>query len=393
MRLIAPVFFITLLFTAFACKPRNAERHNNKNNDTVDTIINKEIENPYDTFSYSAYHEIACFLAGRLPDEKPQLLYKYFKKSAWINYSTQFSATWVGYDKVVISEVQKWSNQNLSYGDTIFYPFSGPDYNYLNAMFPEASYSVMIGLEKTGSIPQPDTIASDSLKSYLASINKSLYFNLKLSFFRTKSMKSELNSEMINGTIPLIMLFLNRHGKQIINIHPVEINENGELQLVRSESEFAYDFRKEFEYGVEFVYRDTGDTKIKKLVYLSIDLSNSGLNTEAKVKFVNSMAANNTVFMKAASYLCFIGAFTTIRDIVLNNAKQIITDPSGMPYIALKQKWNIDLFGEYTGPINLFQGYKQAELKLDIDSLKPGKLPFIFGYHPSHWCMIVAKRK
>lgn len=391
MKIIIPFFIVLLILTVVSCKPRTPKR--DLKNDTLSKNDTGLIKNPYDTFSYGAYDEIACFLAGKLPQGKPEYLYKHFKKDSWKNYSVQFSATWEGYRKSVISEVQQWSGEHLQYGDTIFYPFSGPDFNYLNAMFPKASYAVMIGLEKTGSIPEPDTISGDSITKYLASVNKALYFNLKLSFFRTKSMRNELDNDMVNGTIPLIMLFMNRHGKYIVNINPIEVNAKGELQVTDTANEFAYNFRKKFDYGVEFVYRDSGDVTLKKLVYLSLDLSNDGLDTDAKKTFVSSMAHRNTVFMKAASYLCFIGAFTNIRDAILNNAAQIVTDPSGMPYIHLRKKWNVDLYGEYTGPINLFKGFKQPELKADIDSLKPGKLPFIFGYHPSHWCMVVARRK
>jgi len=392
MRYLSPFFILLIVLTGFSCKQRNKTEKNSNLTEPCKTNTEQLQTNPYDTFSYTAYNDIACFIAGNQLHNKESFLSSYFDNKHWKNYATQFSSNWNTYNNSVISVIQQWSNEHLVYGDTIFYPFSGPDYNYLNAFFPEANYAVLIGLESAGSIPEPDTVTTDSLANYLDAIHNSIYFNLKVSYFRTKSMKNELNSVSLNGTIPIIMLFLNRHGKEILNIHPVEIDGLGNIINTAPDLEFVHDFHKEFDNGVVFTYRDTTDSTIKKLVYFSMDLSNTGLK-DGNLKLVENVSKNNTVFLKAASYLCFQNMFTTVKSAILNNASQIITDPSGMPYMNLRDTWDVTLHGEYSGPIALFSGRKQDELRHDIDSLKPARLPFKFGYHPVHWCMIVANRK
>jgi len=393
MRYITSILILLIIFTTFSCKPRNKRGINNKLQDTCKNVAEQFQTNPYDTFSYTAYNDIACFIAGNQQYNKESFLSAYFDDKHWKNYALQFTSKWTTYNNSVISVIQQWSSEHLVYGDTIFYPFSGPDYNYLNSFFPQANYAVLIGLESAGSIPEPDTVPTDSLANYLDAIQNSIYFNLKVSFFRTKSMKNELNSVTLNGTIPIIMLFLNRHGKEILNIHPVELDGLGNIINTSPDLEFIHDFHKEFDNGVVFIYRDTTDSTIKKLVYFSMDLSNTGMKDGRNLKLVENISKNNTVFLKAASYLCFQNMFTKVKATILNNASQIITDPSGMPYIDLRKTWDVTLHGEYSGPIALFADRKQEELRNDIDSLKPARLPFKFGYHPVHWCMIVANRK
>jgi hypothetical protein len=112
-----------------------------------------------------------------------------------------------------------------------------------------------------------------------------------------------------------------------------------------------------------------------------------------ELQFITNYTKNNTVYLKAASYLCFRDTFSKIRNIILDNASQVVTDPSGIPYKYLKSKFDVKLYGEYNGPIKLFAERNQPDLKQAIDSIKPGRLPFKYGYHPTHWCIMVATKR
>ena len=117
-----------------------------------------------------------------------------------------------------------------------------------------------MGLENVGDIPDLNDIEKYGTKSYLSNIQQAIKHNLNLSFFQTNSMKVALNADIINGTIPIIMYFLNRHDKVIVNINPVTINEQGDISVENPDEEFAYNYNKKFNNGVEFVYREK-DTK------------------------------------------------------------------------------------------------------------------------------------
>ena len=75
----------------------------------------------------------------------------------------------------------------------MFYMFSGPDYLYADAFFPEASTYVLSGLEPVGQVPEVSqacrrTRSAADLRELQGSLNSVLSF----SFFITKKMKTEL---------------------------------------------------------------------------------------------------------------------------------------------------------------------------------------------------------
>lgn len=380
---------ISLVVIVLSCKNPTST---NKNQDTtpIDTIV--EVVMPYDTFSYSAYDEIACFLAGVEYKDTSILLSSQFASKEWIKYSKDFSANWNKFDSTVLREVRVWSNENLTHTDSMFYPFSGPDFNYLDAMFPNTRYSVLIGLEKTGSIPDIASYCEDSTKSFLLQLQNSLYYNLEFSFFRTKGMAKELNSELLDGTIPLIMLFIKRHNFEILNIYPVEINKQGILYADTIQI-YAKDYKKDFKNGVAFIYKNNSDTLTRQLVYLSKDISNGALDTIIFDSFCTNYITGHTCFLKAASYLCHIPEFTIIRDQLLEKSAQIVTDPSGMPYRHFDNTWDVNLHGNYVEPIKLFHGRMQPDLRDTCINRNCKNLPFRFGYHYTQWCLIDAHKK
>ena len=115
-------------------------------------------------------------------------------------------------------------------GKTLFYPFSGPDILHGNCLFPNADTTIMIGLEPVGSAPFLQKNTSDTLSTYFRSVNSSLYAILNFSFFRTAAMKKDLRSE-VNGTTPVMMIFLERTGNRVLEVKPLHINEIGRAHV------------------------------------------------------------------------------------------------------------------------------------------------------------------
>ena len=65
----------------------------------------------------------------------------------------------------------------------MFYMFSGPDFLYANAFFPNASTYILCGIEPVGPVPDIDKIPPDVLPSALANLRKSLDSLLELELF------------------------------------------------------------------------------------------------------------------------------------------------------------------------------------------------------------------
>ena len=356
--------------------------------------VKQERSSPYDTFQQPLYQSVASFLAGKLPEHQHGPLQKQFESPVWKSYHEDFSVQWKNYQKEVLQDVSLWAQDHLTYSDTIYYPFSGPDFNYLHALFPDAGSALLIGLEQPGSLPAIATMDQTVLEEYLYELRKSLYFNLKYSFFRTKSMEKELNSEVLDGTVPLILLFMAGHGFEVINLYPVSISEEGLFYADTAQVIFGPHPNTEFEDAVAFVYRKPGETTLRQLFYLHHDISDNGLKQQRYRRLLSNFAQDNTTFLKAASYLCFKPYFSVVRTQILENSKEVVTDPSGIPFKDFtSDKWEVKVYGNYTGPIKLFEDYMQEDLMEFCQEQGDKSLPFRMGYHPSQRCLIVASRK
>ena len=67
--------------------------------------------------------------------------------------------------------------------------------------------------------------------------------------------------------------------------------------------------------------------------------------------------------LKSSSYLMFESGFNRVRDFILNHSKIIVQDDAGIPIDHFNRgKWNIRLFGNYVGPIEIFKQYYQPKL-------------------------------
>ena len=87
--------------------------------------------------------------------------------------------------------------------------FSGPDFLYANAFFPEAKTYLLSGLEPVGAIPN---ITERTVES-LPRIQQSIGTSLRLSFFITRQMRDQLAGGDLAGTLPILYVYIARSGK------------------------------------------------------------------------------------------------------------------------------------------------------------------------------------
>ena len=138
------------------------------------------------------------------------------------------------FDKVEqnqLTKVRAWSAANLSAPKPVmFYMFGGPDFLYANAFFPNATTYVLSGLEPVGQIPDIMKLPRWSVVQALRNIQGSLRNVLTLSYFITAHMSQDLNAGPVNGTLPILYVFLARSGKTIHDVSLVHLDEQGALQ-------------------------------------------------------------------------------------------------------------------------------------------------------------------
>lgn len=330
-------------------------------------------------------NELASFISGNSPQEST-FFTEFRKKPAYSNFSSQFSKRWINFDSTKLLPIKNFVEGEFStHGKAInvFYPFSGPDILYCSTLFPDAAHYTMIGLEPVGTLPIIDDkkIIADSIQNYFTKINSSLNAILKFSFFRTVSMKEDLRNDEVDGTIHLLLLFLNKTQHQITSVKPFFIDSTGTRQYLKSTlalSNSAYKNK-----SVEIIAIDK-DKKVKTITYTSTDLSDGALKkNNGLIAYINNLKFETT-YLKGASYLMHKGNFGEIRKLILNNTQRIVQDDSGiaLQYITKdKNKWDFVFYGEYTKPINMFTQHYQADLDSLYKLKGAKKLGFGLGYN------------
>jgi hypothetical protein len=385
-----------ILFTLLlvACNSNSSENEHKETKDTIELI-----SPPIDTLKYKdlanqnsmpiprindTLNDLAHFISGN-PNST-----KYFqdfrKRPTYADYSARFSKRWINFDSTKLLPIKNFVSTEFATESKIknlFYPFSGPDILYANTIFPEADVYTMIGLEPVGTLPIVDdkNIVADSIQKYVDKINSSLNAILKFSFFRTISMKEDLRNDEVDGTIHLLLLFLNKTGHQIANVKPFYIDTLG--TKIYMESTVALSKANYKNKSIEITAVDKNN-KVKTVTYTSTDLSDPALRkNKGLTTYINNLHFETT-YLKGASYLLHLSAFSKIRELILANTKNIVQDDSGIPlhYITTdKNKWKLTFYGSYTKPINMFAKHYQADLDSLYKTQGSKKLGFGLGYN------------
>ena len=134
--------------------------------------------------------------------------------------------------------------------------------------------------------------------------------------------------------------------------------------------------------AVSIEFRSSESTKMKRLIYFSVDATDNGLATYPQfVAFLRSLGPTTTL-LKSASYLLHSRNFRQLRKTVLDVSGYLVQDDSGVPYgVLVSGGWDIRLHGNYAVPIPPFEGAFQPALASAYKAQHPDPLPFSFGYN------------
>lgn len=339
----------------------------------------------YDPAKYSSiYDDMAKFFAGIEADSTSNLA-GLFKTNAWKSHAKSFTSRWDGLEKKRLAPIREWVStelKDISPGTkTLFYPFGGPDFLFANTFFPSFENYVLIGLEPVGQLPDLNKLKPGVLSSYLTSMQGSLRTLVTGGFFKTIDMASDFQPGRVNGTVPVLLIFLAKTGNKVLDIEYIKMDKTGKLtyeksDLTEKKQATRYD-------GVVIKFTDKEAKVVKKLYFFSTNLADDGFPKKPDFQeFIRSMKPFASM-AKAASYLMHMGGFTGIRDFVVKESKYMLQEDSGIPLKYFKaDEWERRFYGVYTAPIPMFAGRVQKDLQAEFrkkDQVKP--LPFGIGYY------------
>ena len=298
--------------------------------------------------------DTARFLAGMQPSANSPLT-PLTKDPGWQRHAKFFDTAFGQLEQRQLSKIRAWADANLAAPrPTMFYMFSGPDFLYADAFYSKATTYVLSALEPVGSVPDLTRLPRGGIGAALYNVEHSMGSILSFSFFITKMMKADLRAGQLNGTLPILYVFLARSGKTIRDVAPIALDDRGAAYF-GNENPGPNATR-----GVRIIFAGPDGTE-RTLYYFSTDLSNSGVRSSGFLKFCATLAPGNSL-IKSASYLLHSGNFTTVRDFLLANSATMIQDDSGIPLAYYNpKKWRLFPFGRYAGPIGEFPGRYQEQ--------------------------------
>jgi hypothetical protein len=308
------------------------------------------------------------FVAGLTPSAGSPLAVLTSDES-WRAHARFFDRAFGELDRSQLSKARAWAKTHLvAHRPTMYYMFSGPDFLYADAFFPDATTYVLAGLEPVGQIPDLTRVARGSLGPSLSTVSTAMHSVLSFSFFITHNMRTDLSSGRLNGTIPILYVFLARSGKTVKQVSLINLDADGnERPEAPGERSGAH--------GVKILFAGA-DGRERTLYYFSTNLANDGVPASGFLKFCERLGPADSL-VKSASYLMHLGHFSKVRDFLIANSATILEDDSGIPLAYFDaRKWQLQPFGHYLTPLGIFPNTYQPKLA----ELFQRAAPIDFGY-------------
>jgi hypothetical protein len=374
---------------------------NSEKNAQIDSLKQDSIKKAEFISKYNRYYnDVARFIAG-MEQTKGSSLLNFDTLEAAKTYRQSIGAFFTKLEKNNLSKMREFSNKELmdirKDSLTLFYPFSGPDFIHSDVFFPEVFTTVMLGLEPVGGVPDISDANNDELGTLFKALRISIDSISPLGYFMTNEMSKDFRRVSdLNGTIPVITLFMARNNYTVLTVKKVTIDPTGKIVESIPGQIDKDDPTDTYISGGLIEYMKPNDQRIRNLYYFSHDASDESLaRTPQLMKFFSSLKIDIT-FFKAASYLC--SWMTGMREFTLTNSKNIVQDDSGIPYSYLaNNQWDLRFYGKYDRTLKVFQkGFFQRDLSEVYDtctSIKPLDFAFGYGVRIKQSNMLVAKKK
>jgi len=329
--------------------------------------------------------EMARIVAGLQPDPAG---FEPAARTQFPAFARDVSTQWDSYREKIGVPMANWacSEVESNAGETIFYPFSGPDLSSVNQLYPLAGRYIMVAMQRAGLPPSLDRQAPHDLKRILSAYRDRWRFFARTGFYRTNDLEDFASRREITVSVTSqLMAFAARLGYEVESVEPVQISPDGK-DLVRVTEDISQ----------VSAWNSARLTLVKNgrrvlLDYVRMDLSDGVIvKHPANKAFIEQASANRTL-VKAASHLLQRSYFTILRSAILKNAPSVIQDETGIEYAALAGVFKTKLYGSFVKPHNLFQTSMQKSLALAYQNARDVKpLSFRLGYDKTAGSSVVV---
>ena len=330
--------------------------------------------------------DTAKILAGMNVSDR-SLLASLENSAIWSEHRRFLSNAWSELEAQQLSKVREWQQTELAAinasNATVFFPFSNSDFLHAYSLFPASKDFILIGSEPVGMIPNLANLRPSKLEDELQEVRNYLYSILPFSYFRTDNIYNLHTQE----ALPALYVFMARTNNRIVNVQYVGIDRFGAIQ----------NFKSGIVSGVKITFITQGDTEPHNLYYFSADLSNQELEKNPELaKFIDNHE-HIVTYIKEASYLMQFDSFSEIKKLILARSSYLLQDDSGLPINAFDLgKWNLNFYGIYAQPENLFSDKYQPELwqvYADNKNIKPLDFVVAHQFNVDHANLMLAKIK
>lgn len=314
----------------------------------------------------------------------------------------KYRATWV---KEASPFIQALKPAGLP--TTVVYPFGGGDLISALTTYPEGKEFNTLSLEHAGDPRRIKGITSEKLKTSLALIRQTSAGLLTANDSKTSNLMAGQRGEL-PGQLCFFLIALAVHGYEPVSLRYVKPNTDGTLRYLTAEELatlekkeatllnkvwVAPDFSEAFDnLELVAVKKGTGEKITHRHFAENLDDDHFGKDEGLK-KYLDSRGTI-VAMTKAASYLLWRDAFSTIRNFLLSHMVFMVSDSTGIPpKFATEAGFTQETYGKFAESfLGANPDYNRDFVKLWKDA-KP--LPFRYGYLDKNLSkhMLITKKK
>jgi hypothetical protein len=247
---------------------------------------------------------------------------------------------------------------------TVVYPFGGGDLLSALVTFPAATEITTLSLEHAGDPTRLTGATPAALKRALATY-RSVLGELFANHDSASDNMKKLERGPVPGQLTMFLAALAAHGYEPVGLRYFRIEADGALHYfddadlaamapVRAKRKRGKwvdpDYSAAFS-NAELTFRRAGDPSAPLITHrhIAADLSDKALIGSPVLAYLERRG-QVAVMTKAASYLLWLGAFSTIRDYLLGHMAWMVSDSTGIPpQFASKAGFVQTTYGRFDG--------------------------------------------